>query len=209
MDIEDLYDNNRRWAAEMTARDPDFFARLHGQQSPEFLWIGCADSRVPANQIVDLQPGELFVHRNVANIVLPSDANCMSVLQFAVEVLKVRHVIVCGHYGCGGVAAAMSNTSNGLIDSWLHSLKNVYHKHREDIDALDEEQRVDRLCELNVLEQVANVSQTSTVQRAWLHGQKLTVHGVIYSMRDGILRDLGVRLDRQAQTPQSFQITIE
>ncbi len=205
MDI--LFKNNKIWAEKISKEHPDFFEKLCSQQNPDYLWIGCSDSRVPANEIVNLMPGELFVHRNVANLVLPGDLNCMSVLQYAVENLKVKHILVCGHYGCGGVKAALSNESHGIIDGWLHNIKNVYHKHREVLDlATDDEERMNRLCELNVVEQVANVSQTPVVQKAWGRGIPLTVHGVIYSIRDGILKDLNVRVMGVQQTPKSFHI---
>ncbi|MCB1756171.1 MAG: carbonate dehydratase [Gammaproteobacteria bacterium] len=205
--MDRLFENNKIWAERMRQEQPDFFERLCNQQSPEFLWIGCSDSRVPANEIVNMMPGELFVHRNVANLVLPGDLNCMSVLQYAVEVLKVKHILVCGHYGCGGVQAAMSNLSHGMIDGWLHNIKNVYHKHRQTLDlASSEEERLNRLCEVNVIEQVANLSQTPVVQKAWGRGDPLTIHGVIYSIKDGILKDLNVRVMGVQQTPASFHI---
>jgi carbonic anhydrase len=186
-----LFDNNRAWAKSVTARDPDFFANLSRQQSPGYLWIGCSDSRVPANQIVGLAPGELFVHRNVANVVVHTDLNCLSVMQFAVDVLKVRHIIVCGHYGCSGVRAALFGDRLGLIDNWLRHVQDVRRKHEAALAALpDESQRSDRLCELNVVEQVANVCQTTIVREAWERGQPLAVHGWIYSLQDGLLRDL-------------------
>ncbi|HBI45972.1 MAG TPA: carbonate dehydratase, partial [Planctomycetales bacterium] len=188
-----LIANNRAWAADVTAREPDFFTRLSGQQAPQYLWIGCSDSRVPANQIVGLPPGEMFVHRNVANVVVHADLNCLSVIQFAVDVLRVRHVIVCGHYGCGGVRAALRGDKLGLIDNWLRHVQDVRWKHQEQLDALaDESQRNDRLCELNVIEQVVNVSQTTVVRDAWDRGQALTVHGWIYGLSDGLLRELGM-----------------
>ena len=189
--LAELFDSNRDWARRITAQDPDFFARLARQQNPEFLWIGCADSRVPANEIVGRLPGELFVHRNVANVVVHTDLNCLSVLQFAVDVLKVRHVMVVGHYGCGGVAAALQNAKLGLIDNWLRHVQDVAARHRDALDALpDGEARVDRLCELNVIEQAVNLCQTTIVQDAWARGQALTVHGLIYRLQDGLLRDL-------------------
>jgi carbonic anhydrase len=188
---EDLFKRNRRWAANMVARRPDFFAHLAAQQSPEYLWIGCSDSRVPANEIVDLLPGEIFVHRNIANVVVHSDLNCLSVLQFAVDVLKVKHVIVCGHYGCGGVRAALEDAKLGLADNWIRHIQDVLAKHRELVDAVvGEEARVNRLCELNVLEQAGHVCQTTVVQDAWKRGQSLSVHAWIYGLEDGILRDL-------------------
>ncbi|HEX2187423.1 MAG TPA: carbonate dehydratase [Longimicrobiaceae bacterium] len=191
--LSGLIANNRAWAAEMRERQPDFFARLSEQQAPEYLWIGCSDSRVPANQIVGLLPGELFVHRNVANVVAHTDLNCLSVLQFAVEVLRVRHVIVCGHYGCGGVAAALAGDRLGLIDNWLRLVQDVRAKHRDLLAAIaDPAARLHRLCELNVIEQVVNVSQTPIVRDAWDRGQPLSVHGWIYGIQDGLLRDLAM-----------------
>jgi carbonic anhydrase len=189
--LSELFESNRAWAARITAREPDFFERLARQQNPEFLWIGCADSRVPANEIVGRLPGELFVHRNVANVVVHTDLNCLSVLQFAVDVLRVRHVMVVGHYGCGGVAAALRNAKLGLIDNWLRHVQDVAGRHRDDLARLDDEDaRADRLCELNVIEQALNVCQTTIVQDAWARGQELTVHGLIYRLQDGLLRDL-------------------
>ena len=188
-----LFANNRTWAARVTARDPHFFQTLSMQQSPKYLWIGCADSRVPANEIVGLLPGELFVHRNVANVVVHSDLNCLSVLQYAVDVLKVEHVIVCGHYGCGGVQMVEANRSVGLVDNWLRHVQDVRERHRPFVDACDNaEDRVDRLCELNVIEQVRNVCQTTVVHDAWQRGQELSVHGWIYALQDGLLRDLAI-----------------
>ncbi len=193
MGIEHLLENNRRWAEKISAEDPAFFQSLSRQQTPRYLWIGCSDSRVPANEIVGLRPGELFVHRNVANIVVHTDLNCLSVLQFAVDVLKVEHVIVCGHYGCGGVAAAHANRTLGLIDNWLRHVQDVKQKHLEELDHLaSETARLNRLCELNVMEQVTNVCQTTVVQQAWDRGQALSVHGWIYALSDGLVRDLDV-----------------
>ena len=194
-DLARLLESNRAWAAQMTARDPEFFARLSRQQTPEYLWIGCADSRVPANEIVDLMPGEMFVHRNVANVVVHTDLNCLSVIQYAVEALKVKHIIVCGHYGCGGVRAALMNSKLGLIDNWLRHVQDVREKHEAQLAALgDEAARLDRLCELNVVEQVVNVCQTTVVQNAWGGGQEVAVHGWIYGLRDGLLRDLDLSI---------------
>lgn len=191
--LNDLFANNRAWATRMTRQDPDFFTRLSSQQAPQYLWIGCADSRVPANEIVGLAPGELFVHRNVANVVVHADLNCLSVLQFAVEVLKIEHIIVCGHYGCGGVGAALRDERLGLVDNWLRHVQDVRWKNQTELDGLPTEQkRHDRLCELNVVEQVLNVSQTTVVRDAWSRGQRLDVHGWIYDLHDGLLRDLGV-----------------
>jgi carbonic anhydrase len=194
-----LFENNRAWAAAMTRRDPEFFRRLSSQQAPQYLWIGCSDSRVPANEIVGLLPGELFVHRNVANVVVHTDLNCLSVIQFAVDVLKVRDVIVTGHYGCGGVLAALREERLGLIDNWLRHVQDVRTKHRGELDALpDEAKRHIRLCELNVVEQVLNVAQTTIVQDAWARGQALAVHGWIYDVADGLLRDLGLTVTAPA-----------
>jgi len=191
--LSHLFANNRAWAAEITRSDADFFARLSRQQAPQYLWIGCSDSRVPANQIVGLSPGEMFVHRNVANVVVHADLNCLSAIQYAVEVLRVQDVIVCGHYGCGGVLAALRDDRLGLIDNWLRHVQDVGRKHRAQLEALaTESQRHDRLCELNVIEQVVNVCQTTVVREAWGRGQVLAVHGCVYGLRDGLLHDLGV-----------------
>jgi len=190
--LPELFEQNRVWAQDITARDPEFFLKLSSQQTPRYLWIGCSDSRVPANEIVGLAPGELFVHRNVANVVVHTDLNCLSVLQYAVEVLQVAHVIVCGHYGCGGIQAAYRRNSLGLIDNWLRHVQDVQDRHGEFIDrAVSEEQATDRLCEMNVIEQARNVCQTTVVRDAWNRGQALAVHSWIYSLRDGLLRDLG------------------
>ncbi len=197
--LDDLFRNNRTWATAMTREDPAFFTRLSQQQAPQYLWIGCSDSRVPANQIVGLPPGEMFVHRNVANVVGHADLNCLSTMQFAVETLKVRHIIVCGHYGCGGVLAALRDDRIGLVDNWLRHVQDVHQKHRAQIAALPSDRdRHHRLCELNVLEQVANVSRTTIVRDAWKAGQPLTVHGWIYDVADGLLRDLGLTLTSEA-----------
>lgn len=191
--LEHLFTQNREWARAISTRDPQFFQKLSEQQAPEYLWIGCADSRVPANEIVDLLPGELFVHRNVANLVIHTDFNCLSVIEYAVSVLRVKHIIVCGHYGCGGVRAALQDRRLGLIDNWLRHIRDVRLRHRAELDALpSEDSQVDRLCELNVAEQVLNVCQTTMVQSAWEEGRKLDVHGWIYSLQDGLLRDLAV-----------------
>lgn len=191
--IKELFDNNRAWASRVTQQDPDFFLRLSAQQAPRYLWIGCADSRVPANEIVGLLPGEMFVHRNIANVVVHADLNCLSVLQFAVDVLKVRHVIVCGHYGCGGVGAALRDDRLGLVDNWLRHVQDVRWKHQQELERISsDDERHKRLCELNVIEQVINVSQTTIVRDAWARGQPLEVHGWIYDLRDGLLRDLKV-----------------
>jgi carbonic anhydrase len=191
--LDHLFANNRKWSQRIKARDPQFFDTLARQQTPKYLWIGCADSRVPANEIVDLLPGELFVHRNVANVVVHTDLNCLSVIQYAVDVLAVEHVIVCGHYGCGGVRAALSSSSLGLIDNWLRHVQDVRDRNRPAIDAAaGDEARADLLCELNVVTQVRNVCQTTIVQDAWRRSQSLSVHGWIYSLQDGLLRDLHV-----------------
>jgi carbonic anhydrase len=188
-----LFDNNRRWAERIRKQDPDFFPTLARQQSPQYLWIGCADSRVPANQIVDLLPGELFVHRNIANLVVHTDLNCLSVIQFAVEMLKVKHIIVCGHYGCSGVQAAFQQHRLGLSDNWLRHIQDVRKKHERHLGAIRDEAAIfRRLCELNVIEQVANVCQTTIALDAWERGQELSVHGWVYGLEDGLLRDLSV-----------------
>ncbi len=190
--LKKLFERNARWAQTITASDPTYFARLARQQQPEYLWIGCSDSRVPANEIVGLSPGELFVHRNVANVVVHTDLNCLSVLQFAVEVLEVKHVIVCGHYGCGGVNAALRDEKHGLIDNWLRHIQDVAHEHRATLDDLpDDTERSARLCELNVIAQAVNVCRTTIVRDAWARGAQLHVHAWIYSIADGRLRDLG------------------
>jgi carbonic anhydrase len=198
LELEQLFRNNRQWAASMVAQDANFFAKLAAQQSPEYLWIGCSDSRVPANEIVDLLPGELFVHRNIANVVAHSDLNCLSVLQFAIEVLRVKHVIVCGHYGCSGVHAAMTGRRVGLADNWLRHVQDVHQKHGRYLgDTLPSKAQHDRLCELNVIEQVANVCRTTIVQDAWERGQDVTVHGWVYGLKDGLLTDLDVTMDSE------------
>ena len=195
-DLKRLLDQNKAWAESITASDPEFFPNLAKQQSPTFLWIGCSDSRVPATQLVGMMPGEMFVHRNVANVVDHTDFNCLSVMQYAVDVLKVEHIIVCGHHGCGGIKAAMDNLQLGLIDNWLRHVQDVLHEHDELLAKIhDEEKRLDRLCELNVIEQVLNVGRTTIVQNAWQRGQELVVHGWIYDLQDGLLRDLGVSID--------------
>jgi carbonic anhydrase len=195
--LDDLKANNRRWAERKVSADPGFFKRLEGQQAPEYLWIGCSDSRVPANEIVDLDPGELFVHRNVANLAPPQDANYLSVLQFAVDVIKVKHVLVVGHYGCGGVAAAVDGQRRGLVDHWLHPIREVHHDHKAELDALgDERKRWDRLVELNVIRQVRNVASDVFVQDAWARGQELCIHGWVYSIANGLVNDLNVSCGR-------------
>lgn len=194
--LKKLFEENRAWAEEMTREDPEFFTRLSGQQSPRYLWIGCSDSRVPANQIVRLPPGEMFVHRNVANVVVHTDLNCLSTIQYAVEALHVEHIIVCGHYGCGGVLAALEDEKLGLIDNWLRHIQDVRSKHQTELKSLStEKERHERLCELNVIEQAANVSQTTIVRDAWSRGQAVAVHGWIYDIHDGLLRDLDVTVN--------------
>jgi carbonic anhydrase len=191
--LDHLKANNRAWAERMVSVDAGFFRRLVGQQAPQYLWIGCADSRVPANEIVGLDPGELFVHRNVANLAPPQDANYLSVLQFAVDVLRVKHIIVVGHYGCGGVAAAVDGKRRGLVDHWLHPIREVWHEHRPELERIpDERARLDRLCELNVMRQVKNVASDVFVQEAWARGQDLCVHGWVYSIANGLIIDLNV-----------------
>lgn len=193
--LTQLLDNNRQWSNHINEETPEFFPTLSKQQAPEYLWIGCADSRVPANEIVGLLPGEIFVHRNIANVVVHTDLNCLSVLQYAVEVLGVKHVIVCGHYGCGGVAAAMTEQQYGLIDNWLRHIKDVYRHHKSKVDQIeDAEERHNRMCELNVAEQVANVCHTTIVRNAWAEGKDLTVHGWVYGLKDGLVRDLGMSI---------------
>jgi carbonic anhydrase len=188
--IDELLDRNRRWAAGVTEAAPDFFLRLSRQQAPDYLWVGCSDSRVPANQIIDLPPGEVFVHRNIANVVAPSDLNFLSVLQYAVEVLRVRRILVCGHYGCGGIRAALDDRDHGLIDNWLNNIRLVHRLYAAEFATLSGEVAIDRLCELNVIEQAKNVTQTTIVRNAFERGQELTIHGIVYGLKDGILREL-------------------
>ncbi|MBI5353545.1 MAG: carbonate dehydratase [Chloroflexi bacterium] len=186
-----LFENNRKWASQISQNNPSFFSRLVQQQNPEFLWIGCSDSRVPANEIIGLLPGELFVHRNVANLVSHTDMNCLSVLQYAVEILKVRHIIVCGHYGCGGVKAALEDQPHGLIDNWLRCIRDIHQRRSSDLARFSTaEERINRLCELNVIEQVKNVGNTTIIQEAWQRDQMVTIHGWIYAISDGLLKDL-------------------
>jgi carbonic anhydrase len=194
--LDSCFEANRRWAVRMREQDPEFFQRLRNQQRPELLWIGCSDSRVPPDRIIGKQPGEVFVHRNVGNLVVPGDVNCLSVLQYGVEVLEVRHVIVCGHYGCGGVRAALQARPSGVLDTWLHHLRGLVRMNCVELEGIsDGEQRADRLCELNVAAQVANVCRTGIVQAAWRRGQPLAVHGWIYSVANGLLHDLGLTVD--------------
>ena len=204
--MKHLFENNRNWANRIKSEDPLFFEKLADQQRPEYLWIGCADSRVPANEIIGLLPGELFVHRNVANLVIHTDLNCLSVIQYAVDILKVKHVIVCGHYGCGGVATAINERPSGLIDNWLLHIKDMYDRnHSLFDDCEDNDDRVNRLCEMNVTEQVNNVCQTNIIQTAWQRGQELSVHGWIYSIADGLLKDLGITFDTPGQVPAVYR----
>ncbi|MCB9540190.1 MAG: carbonate dehydratase [Myxococcales bacterium] len=208
--LPELFRSNRQWAERLKADDPGFFTRLSNQQSPEYLWIGCADSRVPANQIIDLQPGDVFVHRNVANQVIHADLNCLSVLQYAVEVLQVRHVIVCGHYGCGGVQAAFDDQRHGLVDNWLGHLRDVAEKYAPLMSALPPGvDRVDVLCELNVIEQVINVAHTTVVQDAWDRGQPLWIHGWIYALEDGLLNDLAICVDAETRPADARRAAVE
>ena len=204
--LKGLFDNNRGWAAAVTARDPDFFETLSRQQAPNYLWIGCADSRVPANEIVGLRPGELFVHRNVANVVVHTDLNCLSVLHYALDVLKVEHVIVCGHYGCGGVHSVYAGESFGLVDNWLRHVQDVRERHQARLAACrDDDECENVLCELNVIEQVRHVCQTTVVQDAWRRGQQLSVHGWIYALRDGLLRDLDATVIAAAEADAGYE----
>ncbi|MEC5214213.1 carbonic anhydrase [Polaromonas sp. CG_9.5] len=192
--LQDLFTDNRAWAAQMERERPGFFTSLKSQQNPKYMWIGCSDSRVPANQITGLDPGEVFVHRNVANVVVPTDLNCLSTIQFAVDQLKVEHVMVVGHYGCGGVKATLTNARLGLVDNWLHHVKDVRDRHAAMLEAAAPEARVDMLCELNVIEQVMNVAQTTVMQDAWSRGQRVTLHGWVYGLKDGLLQDLHITL---------------
>jgi carbonic anhydrase len=204
-----LFDNNRAWSERKRRDDPQFFARLTGQQQPRYLWIGCSDSRVPANEIVGLEPGELFVHRNVANVVVHSDLNCLSVMQFAVQVLKVEHIIVCGHYACSGVSVAIQNQRVGLADNWLRHVQDVHSKHDAHVAMVSElPRRIDRLCELNVIEQVANVCQTTIVRDAWERGQELSVHGWVYGLEDGLVRDLKTTVTKPEQVAPSYRAAL-
>jgi len=208
--LDGLLANNRAWAEKIKGQDPEFFQALSRQQTPQYVWVGCSDSRVPANQIIDVAPGELFVHRNVANVVAHTDLNCLSVIQFAAEVLQVKHVIVCGHYGCGGVQAALDNARLGLIDNWLRHVQDVRQKHDRLLNALaDPAQRSNKLCELNVIEQVSNTCQTTIVQSAWERGQDLTVHGWIYGLNDGLIRDLSISVSNQDELAANYRQAIE
>lgn len=205
--LDYLFEKNSAWAARIKAEDPEFFTKLSEQQTPEYLWIGCSDSRVPANQIVGLLPGDIFVHRNVANLVVHTDLNCLSVMQFAVEVLKVKHIMVTGHYGCGGVQAAMKNQQVGIVDYWIRNIRDVYFNNKDELERIeDEEKRMERLCELNVMQQVANVSHTNIVQNAWKRGQDLTLHGWCYSIKDGIIRNLMEPIDSLDDVSERYRL---
>jgi carbonic anhydrase len=202
-ELSSLFENNRDWAKSILKRDAHFFEKLSKQQSPEYLWIGCSDSRVPANEIVGLLPGEMFVHRNVSNLVVHTDMNCLSVMQYAIAVLKVKHIIVCGHYGCGGIRAAMEDSPHGLIDNWLRNVRDLYYHNEAELETIaDPAKRADRLCEINVVSQVYNACNTTLVQKAWAKNQELTVHGWIYGIHDGILRDLKVSISSLAEMRQ-------
>jgi carbonic anhydrase len=207
-ELKHLFTNNRNWVAKMTTTDPGFFERLSQQQAPRYLWIGCADSRVPANEIVGLLPGELFVHRNVSNVVALDDPNCLTVLQYAVDVLHVEHIIVCGHYGCGGIQITLEDRRLGLSDLWLTHIRDVKEKHQEQLDALDGVHRFNRLCELNVIEQVTNVSRTTIVRDAWSRQQSLSIHGWIYAVGNGLLRDLGISMSRPEQALRQYKLAL-
>ncbi|MCL1144128.1 carbonate dehydratase [Shewanella gaetbuli] len=197
--LKPLFDNNKNWAERINKEDPSFFEKLAKQQNPEYLWIGCSDSRVPSNQIIDLMPGEVFVHRNIANMVIHTDLNCLSVIQYAVDVLKVKHIMVVGHYGCGGVKASMQNQRFGLIDNWLGHLRDIYRMYQSELNQLDETDKFNRLCELNVIEQVANVTSTPIIQEAWDRGQNVAIHGWIYGINNGLLTDLDVTIDSNSR----------
>ena len=208
--LSHLFENNRAWSERIRRSDPNFFAKLSGQQKPRYLWIGCADSRVPANEIVGLLPGDLFVHRNIANVVVHSDLNCLSVMQFAVEVLQVEHIIVCGHYGCSGVSVALKGERVGLADNWLRHVQDVHSKHDGTVSKEpDLPHRIDRLCELNVIEQVANVCQTTIVRDAWDRGQDLCVHGWVYGLKDGLIRDLNTSVSKAADGPSAYHAALK
>lgn len=205
--ISDLLENNAKWAEELSHDNPDYFPNLARQQSPKYLWIGCSDSRVPANEVVGLKPGELFVHRNVANMVVATDMNLLSVLQYAVDVLKIEHIIVCGHYGCGGIRAALQHTEYGLIDNWLRSLKGLRYQYRDMFEGLNFEEQVNLLAEMNVRRQVTNISHTTIVQNAWFRGEKVAVHGWIYDLKDGLIQDLGISINQAKQLEDTFLYT--
>ena len=206
--LDDVLLSNKAWAEDVKKTNPDFFQNLAKQQAPQYLWIGCADSRVPANQIIGKQPGEVFVHRNIANLVIHTDLNCLSVMQYAVDILKVNHIIVCGHYGCGGIKAALDSQQHGLIDNWLRHIKDVYRYYQDQLDVItDEKAKNDKLCELNVVEQVANVSHTTIVQNAWKSGHDLTVHGLVYSIEDGVLHNLDICVNNSDNLSSTHKLT--
>lgn len=203
--LKKIFDQNKQWAKNVTQSDPDFFEKLSVQQNPEYLWIGCADSRVPESQISGMIPGQVFVHRNIANIVSHTDLNCLSVIQYGVEVLKIKHIIVCGHYGCGGIKAAWEDKENGLIDNWLRNIQDVQRFHQNELDCIQsEKEKLDRLCELNVIEQVVNVCRTTIIRGAWKQNQELAVHGWIYNVKDGILKDLDICITNQGDIPDTL-----
>lgn len=204
--LNQLLENNRDWAQKVKQQDPQFFEKLASIQRPDYLWIGCSDSRVPANQIVDLAPGELFVHRNIANQVVHTDFNCLAVVQYAIEVLKVKHIIVCGHYGCGGIKASLGHDEYGVVDNWLRHIKDISFTHQQELADLDEPQKVDRLCELNVINQVKNLTRTKAVQYAWDRGQELGVHGWIYSIHDGLVKDLDITASSRKDVDDIYQL---
>lgn len=205
----DLFERNREWAATMVEKDPGFFKDLASQQAPEYLWIGCSDSRVPANDLLGMAPGELFVHRNIANVVVHSDLNCLTVLQFAIDVLKVKHIIICGHYGCSGVHSALTNTRVGLADNWLCHVRDVYNKHERYLGNISGAAATNRLVELNVAEQVINVAQTTIVRDAWERGQPLTIHSWVYGVHDGLLRDLGITVSSHAEIAPKLEVVLQ
>ena len=208
--LENLFANNRAWSASMHAENPDFFSRLVNQQSPEYLWIGCSDSRVPANQIIGLAPGEVFVHRNIGNVVVHTDLNALSVIHYAVDMLRVKHILVVGHYGCGGVKAALNDNRTGLTDNWLRHVQDVRDRHEAILAAIDEpDERVDRLCELNAMQQVVNVCQTSVLREAWARGQSVTVHGWCYSLQNGLINDLKVSADSREEAMERYRDAVE
>ncbi len=208
--LKHLFDNNKLWSENLEKMNPGFFEKLSTQQTPEYLWIGCSDSRVPANEIVNLMPGELFVHRNIANVVVHTDLNCLSVIQFAVDVLKVKHIIVCGHYSCGGVHAAFKNTRLGLADNWIRHVKDVKEKHSDLLDKYSgDKEKIEKLCELNVIEQVLNVCETTIVQDAWERGQQLSVHGWIYGLNDGLLKDLNVCVSKLDEVSAVYETAVK
>lgn len=207
--LDQLLERNQEWARDMIADDAEYFSRLVAQQNPEYLWIGCSDSRVPANQIVDLAPGEVFVHRNVANLVVHTDLNCLSVLQYAVDVLRVKHILVVGHYGCGGIKASLNDLRLGLVDNWLRHVQDVRDKHRDQLATIDDDKaKVDRLCELNVVEQVFNIAQTTVMKDAWQRGQPVTVHGWCYGLQDGLVRDLDMSIGRERDLRDAYQAAV-